>query len=116
MIMKFILSVLSIATLSFALCLFLPWWVIAVVGFVVSVFIKQSSGASFLAGFTALFLLWGAIAAFISSSNENIFAHKISVLILKIDSPVYIIITTALIGALVAGFGSLTGSFIGSKK
>jgi hypothetical protein len=68
--------------------------------------------AAFISGFVALFLLWGLLCLWISISNEHILAHRVSLLIFKTDSPYLLIIVTALIGALVAGFASLTGSFL----
>ena len=46
----------------------------------------------------------------ISFNNGFLFTHKISLLILKADNPALIILLTALIGAMVAGFASLSGS------
>jgi hypothetical protein len=67
---------------------------------------------AFLCGFGALFLLWTLLGLWISSNNDHILAHKVSVLFLKTDSPFLLILVTGLIGGLVAGFGALTGSFI----
>ncbi|CAN5767196.1 hypothetical protein BH11BAC3_BH11BAC3_41660 [soil metagenome] len=114
--MKFIVTVLLIALLSVAACLYLPWWSIAIVAFVVAALIPQSPGKSFLSGFIALFLLWGILSFSLSSANDHILAHRVSQLILKSDSPVGLIIVTALIGALVAGFAALTGSFVRKSK
>ena len=75
--MKFIISILLIALLSFAACLYLPWWSIAIVAFIVAALIPQSPGMSFLTGFLALFLLWGLLSFSISSSNEHILSHKV---------------------------------------
>ena len=110
--MKFIVSVILTAALSFAACLYLPWWIIAVTAFIVALFIPQSAGKAFIAGFLALFILWSGLAWWISNANGNLFAHKISMLFIKTDSPVLIILFTGLIGALVAGLGSLTGSLL----
>ena len=110
--MKFLVSIILIALLSLSVCLYLPWWSIAVVAFIVAAAIPQKPGKAFLTGFIALFLLWGALAWFISSNNDHILAHKVSVLILKNDSPGLLVIVTALIGALVAGLASLSGSFV----
>lgn len=110
--MKFIVSVLLIALLSVAACLYLPWWTIAIVAFIVAAAIPQHPGKSFLTGFTALFLLWGSLSWILSGNNDHILAHKISLLILKTDSVAALIAITALIGALVAGFGALAGSFV----
>lgn len=110
--MKFFISLILIAILSFAVCLYLPWWSVAIVGFVVAAALNLSWGKAFLSGFIAIFILWGAISFILSSNNENILAHKVSVLILTMDSPYLLILVTALIGALVAGLGALTGSFV----
>jgi hypothetical protein len=110
--MKFIVSIVLIALLSLAACLYLPWWSIAVIAFIVAAAIPQKPGKAFLAGFIALFLLWGGLAWFISSNNDHILAHKVSLLILKQDSPGILVTITAFIGALVAGLAALSGSFV----
>ena len=105
--MKFLVSIILIALLSVSVCLYLPWWSIAIVAFLVAAAIPQKPWKAFLAGFIALFLLWGALSFYISSNNEHLLAHKVSLLILKMDSPVLLITATALVGALVAGLAAL---------
>jgi len=114
--MKFLVSILLTALLSFAICLYCPWWSIAIVAFVIAVLIPQKPFPSFLTGFLALYLLWFALTVYISNNNEHILAHKVSVLILKMDNPFALILITALIGALVAGFAALAGSFARATK
>jgi hypothetical protein len=113
--MKFIASILLILVLSFLTCLYFPWWSIAIGAFIVSVIIPQKPGSAFLCGFIALFLLWGGLAYWISANNDHVLAHRVSLLILKNDSPLLLIVVTALIGAVVGGLAALTGSFIRSK-
>jgi hypothetical protein len=110
--MKFLISIFLIALLSFAFCLYLPWWSIAVVAFIVAALIPQKPFLGFLSGFIALFLLWGITAFVISSNNGDILAHKISMLILKMDNPLLLVVMTAFIGGLVGGFASLAGSYL----
>jgi len=86
------------------------------VAFVVAALIPQHPGRSFLTGFIALFLLWGGLSFWLSSRNDHILAHKISLLILKIDSPYLLILATGLVGGVVAGMAALTGSFLRKKK
>lgn len=114
--MKFIISLLLIALLSFAACLYLPWWSVAIVGFLVVALIPQRPGMALLCGFLAVFILWFAFSFWISSNNNHILAHKVSMLILKMDNPYLLMFASAFIGGLVAGFGALTGSFIRGKK
>lgn len=113
--MKFAASILLILLLSFLACLYFPWWSIAPIAFVVSLLIPQKPGVAFFSGFVALFLLWGILSFWISTNNDHILAHRVSLLILKTDSPLLLILTTALIGAVVGGLAALTGSFIRSK-
>ncbi len=114
--MKFNISFLLTALLSFAACLFFPWWSIAPAAFIVAALIPQKPGKAFLTGFTALFVLWGGLSFWISNNNEHILANKISVLILKMDNPFLLIVVTALIGGLVGGFAALTGSYLRKSK
>ncbi|MFT3705047.1 MAG: hypothetical protein QM802_21955 [Agriterribacter sp.] len=112
--MKFISSILLMALVSFAACLYLPWWSIAVVAFVVSIAIQLKPYLAFIAAFVALFIFWGALAMYMSSSNNHLLAHKISQLVLKKDDPFMLIALTALIGGLVAGLSALSGSLLRS--
>ena len=114
--MKFIVSLVLIILLSFIACLYFPWWSIAIVAFVVAALIPQGAGMSFFTGFFALFLLWGVLSFWISSSNEHVLAHKVSLVFLKIDSPYLLMLATAFIGGIVAGFAAMTGSFLRREK
>ncbi len=110
--MKFFISLILTGLLSFTACLFLPWWSIAPAAFIVAALIPQKPGKAFLAGFVALFLLWGGLSFWISNNNDHILAHKVSQLMLNMDSPYLLVLATALIGALVAGFAALAGSYL----
>jgi len=114
--MKFLISLILTALLSFAACLYLPWWSIAIAAFIVAALIPQKPGKAFLTGFISLFLLWGGLSFWISYNNEHMLAHKISVLMVKTDNPYLLILATALIGALVAAFAALTGSYLRKTK
>ena len=115
-IMKFIVSLILTALLSFAACLFLPWWSIALAAFLVAALIPQRPGKAFITGFVALFLLWGGLGFWISNANEHILAHKVSLLMINMDNPYLLMLATAVIGALVAGFAALAGSFLRKSK
>lgn len=110
--MKFLSAIIVTALLAFAAGLFLPWWSVALAAFVVALVIKQSSLMSALTGFLGGFLLWGGLAGYISLSNEHILAKRVSLLILKMESPWMLVLATAIIGALVAGLSALAASFL----
>ncbi len=109
--MKFIVSLILIMLLSFTACLYLPWWSIAPVAFIIAATIPQRPFISFITGCVSLFLLWFCLSYWISYNNGDILAHKISLIILKTDSPFLLMIVSALIGALVAGFAAIAGSY-----
>lgn len=108
--MKLIISILLTALLSFALCIFLPWWSIAIAAFVVGAAIHQAPWKAFMAGFIALFGLWFILSWIISAANNDVLASKVSMLILKQEGSFLLILITGLIGGLLAGFAALTGS------
>lgn len=110
--MKFTVSIILTALLSFVACLYLPWWSIAVVSFLIPMIIFQKPYMAFITGFVSLLLLWGGLAWWISTANDDLLAHKISVLVIKADSPFLLIGLTALIGAVVAAFAALSGSLL----
>ena len=114
--MKFFISLILTALLAFAFCLFLPWWSIAIAAFIVAALIPQKPGKAFYTAFIALLLLWGGLSFWMSNNNQHVLAHKISQLILKMDNPMLLILITALIGAFVAGFAALAGSYLRKSK
>jgi hypothetical protein len=114
--MKFLVSVILIILLSFAACLYLPWWVIAPVAFIVTLLIPQSPGSGFFAGFIALFALWSLLTYSISLHNDHILAGKVSQVMINMESHPVLILATGLIGGLVAGFAGLTGSLLRKRR
>jgi hypothetical protein len=114
--MRFLLSVLLIALFSFIAGMYLPWWSIAVVAFLVALLIRQGRGRSFLAGFTGIFLAWSMTALWIDATNESLLSKKIALLFPLGGSSILLILVTALIGALVAGFAALSGSSLRALK
>ncbi|MEP6751034.1 MAG: hypothetical protein ABJB86_25085, partial [Bacteroidota bacterium] len=110
--MKFITSIFLTALLSFVICLYMDWWAIAIAAFAVAVFIHQKPAKSFLTGFIALLLLWGILSWWIDIKNEHVLSHRMASLLPFGGSAFLMILVTALIGALVAGFASMAGSYL----
>ena len=110
--MKFFISLILTVFLSFGACLYLPWWSIAIAAFLVAALIPQRPGRAFITGFIALLLLWGGLSFWLSNRNDHILAHKISMVVLKMDDPYLLIACCGLIGGLVAGLAALTGSLL----
>lgn len=114
--MKFFVALLLTALLSFAGALFFPWWIIALAAFIVAAFIPQKAFLSFIAGFLALFLLWGVQASIIDANNHHVLSTKVAELLPLRGSYILLLFVTAFIGGLVGGMGALTGSFLRSGR
>ena len=110
--MKFMVSIFLTALVGLAFGLYLPWWSVAIAGFVVFFFLFQKPIAAFIAGFLGIFLLWGALTLVRSISNDHILAHRVSMLVLKKDSPYLLIAVSSVIGGFTGGMGALCGSLL----
>lgn len=102
---------LLILLLAFLLNLILPWWSIAVPGLVLGYLFKQKAWASFLWGFLALFLLWGGQALYIHLANDGILSTRVAHM-LGVKAPLLVVLLTGVLGGLVSGVATLTGSLI----
>jgi hypothetical protein len=114
--MKFVLSIILTSLLAFAGGLWLPWWCIAIAGFISGIMIGQSPGKSFLGGFTGIFLLWCLLAWWIEIQNSSILSHKIAMILPLNGNSFLLILVTAIVGGLVGGFAAVTGSFLRSTR
>ncbi|HEX8314455.1 MAG TPA: hypothetical protein VF609_05670 [Flavisolibacter sp.] len=108
--MKFLLATLLTASLSFIAGLYTPWWSIAIVAFLVALLIKQKIGLAFLSAFAGIFLLWGGLALLIDIKNKSILSHKMAQIFPLNGSSFLLVMVTAFVGALVAGFAAMSGS------
>ncbi len=111
--MKFSIQVIAIALLGFILELFLPWYSVAFAAFVMGYFFR--SKANFLAGFLGIGLLWLLKAWIMDTSSTSSLADKVSH-IFPLGSKAYLLLLTSVLGGLVGGFASLTGSLLHKDK
>lgn len=96
---------------AFVLNLFLPWWSIAIPGVILGYFFNEKALMSFVWGFLALFLLWGGQALYIHIANEGILSSRIAEM-LSIGSPLLVVLITGILGGLVSGLATMTGSLV----
>ena len=115
--MKFLVAILLTAFLSFIAGLYIAWWwFFAIVAFLVALLIHQKAWKAFFSGFLALFFLWGGLAYWIDIKNESILSVKIATILPLGGSSLLLILVTGFIGGLIAGFASISGSYLRSKK
>jgi hypothetical protein len=110
--LKYILSIVVTGLLAFVSGLYMPWWGIAIAAFLVSAAIPQKPAFSFLSGFLGVFLLWEILAWWIDNKNSGILSQKIATVLPLGGSSVLLIVITSIIGAMVAGFAALSGTYM----
>ncbi len=113
--MKLLVAIILTALLAFVGGLYLPWWSIAVAAFIIAALVHQKAGKAFLSGFLGVFVLWAGLAWWIDMKNNGILSQKIAELLKLGGNSLLLILVTAFIGGLVAGFGAMTGSFLRSS-
>jgi hypothetical protein len=108
--MRFAMTIVLTALLTYASGLYLPWWSATISALLVAAFVVQRVDIAAVSGFLGVFLLWLMMAWGMSRANGDILAHRMSLFIIKKDSPGLLILITALIGGLAGMLGALTGS------
>ena len=101
----------TIAVSAFLLNLFLPWWSIAIPGLIFGYIFNKKALPSFGWGFLALFIFCGGQALYIHIANDGILSTRIAEM-LSVGSPMLVVLITGIIGGLVSGLATLTGSLI----
>lgn len=111
--MKFIIQFIAIVLLAYILELFLPWYSIAIAGFTMGFLLK--SGSNFWAGFLAIAALWFFAALIIESNAAGDLAARVA-LIFPLKHKVLLMLVAALLGGLVGGMATLTGSALRKER
>jgi hypothetical protein len=107
--MKNTLQAGLIAVLGFALGWVLPWWGIAAGGFIGGAAVKGTR--PFLTGFLSLGGLWLILAWKLETSSPSRLGEKVAA-IFNLNSLPLLLLVTFLVGGLVGGLSSLSGSLL----
>jgi hypothetical protein len=112
--MKFILSILLVALVTYAVGIYgnLPWWSFVITNFIVAIALPIKPLQSFIAGALGVGALWAGLAFGIDLANNHILSTKVAQILPLGGSYIALIIVTALLGAILGGLASLTGSFV----
>jgi hypothetical protein len=116
--MRFIISILLAALLTYAIGIYgnLPWWSFVVTNLLIALAIPQKPLLAFASGAIGVGMLWAALALNIDFANNHILSTKVANILPLKGSYTSLIIVTALLGALLGGLASLTGSFVRAHK
>jgi hypothetical protein len=113
--MKFLIQTVAIALIGGLLQYFFPWWTLAIGAFVVGFLFASSGWQSFFAGLLGIGLLWLVAAMYTDQQTQSILTEKVARLFPTRNSALMFLLTS-LIGGLVGGFASLTGSVLTYRK
>jgi len=110
--MKIAVTILLTIILSFAAGLYLPWQSMALVSFLMAVFMHQKPGMAYLTGFVSMFLLWTLLAWWIDAQNDHILSARMATLFPLGGSSLLLILVTGLVAGIIGGLAALTGSYL----
>lgn len=112
--MKFILSILLVALVTYAVGIYgnLPWWSFVITNFLIAVALPIKPAQSFAAGALGVGALWAGLALGIDIANNHILSSKVAQILPLGGSYIALIIVTAFVGALLGGLASLTGAYV----
>jgi peptidoglycan/LPS O-acetylase OafA/YrhL len=116
--MKFLSVFILTALTAYAAFLFAdqsPWWIFAIGALIAGWVVPLPSFKAWLAAFLGVFVLWSVLCYMADDKNHGILSAKMAEVLPLGGSPMVLILVTALIGALVAGFSALTGSYLRRK-
>ncbi|MGB0863699.1 MAG: hypothetical protein ACPG19_10710 [Saprospiraceae bacterium] len=108
--MRFFINIILISGISYFLGNLGLWeWDFAIVAFVIGFFVNSNGWSSFLSGFVSISGLWYVLAMIINRANDGVLADKVAEL-LTLSNSGSLLLVTILVGGLVGGFATLTGS------
>ena len=91
--------------------LFFDWWIIALVAFLVALYLNQSGLKSWAFGFVGVFVLWSAFATYLNMQNGGLLSAKMAELLAQGKvTGTNLVYLTGFIGGVVGGFSALSGS------
>lgn len=117
--MRYWLTLLAIALLSFAFTWFLPWWLMPVTAYAIAGFMGLRPGRAFSAGFLAIFLLWLVVLLLADFGNEGLLSRRMAGVFFLPHRFLFLAVNVllgGLIGGLAAWSGALTGRAVRAAR
>ncbi len=106
---SFLISIIIIFVVTYIIFLALPWWTIPIATFIVGIIFRLKSIPSFLSGFLGVGIVWLVLIVSKDAGNDVNIASAMGELFGG-RSGYMVYILSGLIGGLMGGLASLTGS------
>lgn len=98
--------------LGLVLAFLLPWWSIAISGFVGGFLIHGHRGRSFLGGFLGAWILWSGAALLMQWTTGSALPDMFAMLISPAINGIVLALISGVVAGLVAGFAAFTGDAV----
>jgi hypothetical protein len=105
--MNFILILITTAVLQ----LIAPWWVVALVPFLINAWRPSTLGHSFWVSFAAVAVLWFSYGLYLHVNTGGSMSNRIAE-IFSLPNGLLLLVITCLVGGLVSGAAGLSGFFV----
>ncbi len=105
--MKWIIVII----LAIVLQQFLPWWSVALAGFIYGFIIQQSTRKAFINGFFGIFMFWGSVAGYVYYVNNGLLANLLADF-MYVPSGILMVLLTGITGGITGGLASLSGKYL----
>ncbi|MCE7068824.1 hypothetical protein LZG74_00830 [Dyadobacter sp. CY327] len=105
--MNFLIILLATALLQ----IFAPWWVIAIVPFLVFLVRQTNAANAFWTGFAATGLLWMAYGFYLNFISDGAMSDRIAG-IFSLPNGILLLLVSALLGGLTGGLAGLSGQLV----
>jgi len=109
--MRYVITLLAIALLSFFLTLFLPWWLMPIVAYAIAAFTGLRPGRAFSAGFFAILLLWAVLLLRADFNNGGLLSQRMGGLF-HLPYRYLFLAVNILFGALIGGLAAWSGALV----
>ena len=107
--MRYWLTLLSIALLSFLFTWLLPWWLMPVTAYLLACFTGLRPGRAFSAGFLAIALLWLVVLLSADFSNQGLLSSRMAGLFFLPHRFLFLAVNV-LVGGLIGGLAAWSGA------
>ncbi len=109
--MRVFINYVIILVATALLQLFLPWWVIALVPFVVCLWRSKHPGIAYSVSLAAVSTVWLAYAIFIHNATQGSMSNRIAELF-NLPNGKALMASVTLLSGIVAGFAGLAGYYV----
>lgn len=109
--MRVLINYLIILVATALLQFFMPWWIIALVPFLVCLWRSKHAGAAYGVSLAAVSTVWLAYATLVHNSTQGSMSNRIAELF-SLPSGTALVFSVTLLSGLVAGFSGLAGYYV----